>query len=160
MRQSFYLLIISLYNLITEKKSPKHTVVLENAGQSTADCSLHTGWGAGGAMLPPALTDRLREGARRGSLQREGELGLPPPQDKQAAGQGDTGTYSGWRVSAEHTHCGPLPGPDTHTGYGPPPDRNQLSAHRSWRTHLLRHLGHSHSLGTCFSAGPQVKGQY
>ena len=58
-------------------------------------------------MLPPALTDGRREGAKRGSLQREGELGLPPPRDKQAAGQGDTGTYSGWHISAEHTHYGP-----------------------------------------------------
>ena len=43
-------------------------------------------------MLPPALTDGRREGAKRGSLQREGELGLPPPRDKQAAGQGGDGS--------------------------------------------------------------------
>ena len=93
------------------------------------------------------------EEARQGSLWREGELELPPPQDKQAAGPGDTGT------SLQSTHTGvPLPtGPDTHTSCGPRPAGTSSvpmgAGEPIWGT-LIQ------SFRTCFSAGPQVKGQY
>lgn len=96
--------------------------MLENAGQSTADRSLHTGWGAGGRCCRRhsrhSLVDSEREPGE-GLCSGRGSSGSPHPRTSKLQAKGtlalpQDGTY----LQNTHTVV-PLPmGPDA-PGYGP-----------------------------------------